>query len=196
MTHNPTVSEETEFERYPRLLPDQGAVCIGRVRRDTDSDESVAYYIHGRGEILLGTYRDREFMPESTIACESRLMSACTHGFSTTGVEVELSNVGKALLQAWHFGEHTPLSHKQAHVYALREKAEFSRDETAAILNISPSTVDTHLQRAREKLTAAENLLQFVQTDPEELSDAHPDFFEEAGINDDTGHSSDIISRS
>ncbi len=196
MTHTPAVSEETEFERYPRLLPDQEAVCIGRVRRDTDSGESVAYYIHGRGEVLVGTYSDCEFMPESTVACESRLMSACTHAFSTTGAEVELSSVGKALLQAWHFGEHTPLSHKQAHVYTLREKAEFSRDETAAILNISPSTVDTHLQRAREKLTAAENLLQFVQTDPEELADAHPDFFEEAGIDDDTGHSNDITSRS
>lgn len=196
MTHTPTVSEETEFERYPRLLPDQEAVCIGRVRSNTDSDESVAYYIHGRGEILVGTYSDCEFMPESTVVCESRLMSACTHGFSTTGAEVELSSVGKALLQAWHFGEHTPLSHKQAHVYALREKSEFSRDETAAILNISPSTVDTHLQRASEKLTAAENLLQFVRTDPEELADTYPDFFEEAGIDDENHQPDDLTSRS
>ena len=196
MTHTPTVSEETEFERYPRLLPDQGAVCVGCVRRDTDSGESVAYYIHGRGETLVGTYSDREFMPESTVVCESRLMSACTHAFSTTSAEVGLSSVGKALLQAWHFGKHTPLSHKQAHVYALREKAEFSRDETAAILNISPSTVDTHLQRTHEKLTAAENLLQFVWTDPEELADTHPDFFEEAGIGDESHHPDDLTSRS
>jgi len=124
------------------------------------------------------------------------LMSACVRAFSTADATVELSSVGKGLLQAWHFGEHTPLSHKQAHVYALREKAEFGRDETAAILNISPSTVDTHLQRAREKLTAAENLLQFVRTDPEELSDAHPDFFEEAGIDDETHQPDDLTSRS
>lgn len=195
MAHTPTVSEDIEFERYPRLLPDQEAVCLGRVHRDADFDESVAYYIHGRGEILLGMYKDCEFIPESTVACESRLMSACTHAFSTTGVQVELSSVGKALLQAWHFGEHTLLSHKQAHVYALRKKAEFSREETAAILNISPNTVDTHLQRAREKLTAAENLLQFVRTDPEELADTHPDFFEEAGIGDE-GHRPDDITSS
>ena len=84
------------------------------------------------------------------------------------------------------------ISHKQAHVYALREKAEFSRDETAAILNISPSTVDTHLQRAKEKLTAAENLVQFVYVDADELAEVHPDFFDEAGISDEASSSSDI----
>jgi len=65
-------------------------------------------------------------------------MSACVREFSRADVETELSSVGNSLLQAWHFGDLTPLSHKQAHVYALREKAGFSRDETAAILNISP----------------------------------------------------------
>lgn len=192
MAHEPAVSEETELDGYPRLLPDQDAVLVGRVLDETESSSSVAYYIHGRGEILLGRYENCEFMPESAVACESRLMSACVRAFSTADVTVELSSVGKALLQAWHFGEHTPLSHKQAHVYALREKGGFNRDGTAAILNISPSTVDTHLQRANEKLTAAENLLQFVRTDPDELADAHPDFFDEAGIGDDTQQSDDI----
>ena len=196
MTYEPTVSEDTEFDGHPRVLPDQSAVLIGRVADDTGSSGSIAYYIHGRGEILLGEYKGREFMPESIVDCESRLMSACVHAFSTADAEIELSSVGKALLQAWHFGEHTSLSHKQAHVYALRKKSEFSRDETAAILNISPSTVDTHLQRASEKLTAAENLLQFAQTDPEELSDVHPDFFEEAGIDDDTHQPDDLTSSS
>ena len=192
MAHEPTVSEETELDGYPRLLPDQDAVLVGRVVDETGSSDSVAYYIHGRGEILLGRYENREFMPESTVECESRLMSACVRAFSTADATVELSSVGKALLQAWHFGEHTPLSHKQAHVYALREKGGFSRDVTGAILNISPSTVDTHLQRASEKLTAAENLLQFVRTDPDELAEAHPDFFDEAGIGDDAQQSDDI----
>jgi hypothetical protein len=41
-------------------------------------------------------------------------------------------------------------------------------------------------------LTAAENLLQFVRTDPEELAEAHPDFFDEAGIGDDAQQSDDI----
>jgi DNA-binding CsgD family transcriptional regulator len=196
MSHEPTVSEDIEFDGFPRLLPEQNAVLVGRIVDETNSSGSVAYYIHSRGDILLGEYENREFMPVSVVDCESRLMSACVRAFTTTGAEIELSSVGKALLQAWHFGDHTPLSHKQAHVYALREKAEFGRDETAAILNISPSTVDTHFQRAREKLTAAENLLQFVRTDPEELADAHPDFFEEAGIGDETHQPDDLTSRS
>lgn len=192
MAHEPTVSEENERDGYPRLLPDQDAVLVGRVVDETGFSGAAAYYIHGRGEILLGRYENREFMPESAVECDSRLMSACVRSFSTADATVELSSVGKALLQAWHFGEHTPLSHKQAHVYALREKGDFSRDDTAAILNISPSTVDTHLQRAGEKLTAAENLLQFVRTDPDELANAHPDFFDEVGIRDDSEQSDDI----
>ena len=72
------------------------------------------------------------------------------------------------------------------------EKAEFSRDETAAILNISPSTVDTHLQRAKEKLAEAKNLVQFVQVDSEELADANPEFFDEDGVSDEANSSSDI----
>jgi len=192
MPHQPTVSEETEFEGLPRRLPDQDAVLIGRVTGDGEFAGLAAYYIHGQGSILIGHYESQEFKPEYTIECEGRLMSACVREFSTADVETELSTVGKALLQAWHFGDLTPLSHKQAHVYALREKAEFSRDETAAILNISPSTVDTHLQRAKEKLTAAENLVQFVYVDADELAEVHPDFFDEAGVSDEASSSSDI----
>lgn len=192
MPHQPTVSNETEFDDLPRRLPDQDAVLVGRVIGGGPFTGLSAYYIHGQGSILLGRYQRKEFMPEYTVECESRLMSACVREFSTANAETELSSVGEALLSAWHFGDLTPLSHKQAHVYALREKAGFSRDETAAILNISPSTVDTHLQRAKEKLTAAENLVQFVRVDAEELADAHPDFFDEAEVSDDADSSNDI----
>lgn len=184
MPHQPTVSEETEFDGLPRCLPDQDAILIGRVTGDSEFGGLAAYYIHGRGDILIGRYENQEFMPEYTVECESRLMSACVREFSTADMETELSSIGKALLQAWHFGDLTPLSHKQSHVYTLREKAGFSRDETAAILNISPSTVDTHLQRAKEKLNAAENLIRFVHADSDELADADPDFFDEAGVKD------------
>ena len=192
MPHQPAVSKETEFDGLPRRLPDQDAVLIGQVGEDTEFNGLAAYYIHGRGSILLGRYENRELMPEYAIECESRLMSACVREFSRADIETELSSVGKALLQAWHFGDLTTLSHKQAHVYALREKAGFSRDETAAILNISPSTVDTHLQRAKEKLTEAENLVQFVRVDSEELADANPEFFDEDGVSDKANSSSDI----
>lgn len=196
MPHQPTVSEETEFDGLPRRLPDQDAILVGRVGGDTEFSGLAAYYIHGRGSILLGRYENREFMPEYTIECESRLMSACVRAFTTADAEIELSSVGNGLLQAWHFGDLTSLSHKQAHVYALREKAGFSRDETAAILNISPSTVDTHLQRATEKLTAAENLVRFVRADPDELADVNPDFFDGAGVGDDATGSTDITPHS
>jgi DNA-binding CsgD family transcriptional regulator len=192
MPHQPTVSEETEFDGFPRRLPDQEAILIGRVGGDSEFGGLAAYYIHGRGSILLGRYENREFIPEYSIECESRLMSACVREFSKADIETELSSIGKALLQAWHFGDLTTLSHKQAHVYALREKAVFSRDETAAILNISPSTVDTHLQRAKEKLAEAKNLVQFVQVDSEELADANPEFFDEDGVSDEANSSSDI----
>ena len=192
MPHRPTISEETEFEGPPRRLPDQDAVLVGRVVDDSEFGSLIAYYIRGRGDILLGRYENREFVPGYSIECESRLMSACVREFSRADVETELSGVGKVLLQAWHFGDLTPLSHKQAHVYALREKADFGRDETAAILSISPSTVDTHLQRAKEKLAAAENLVRFVRVDPEDLADADPEFFDEAGVGEDANNSNDI----
>ena len=192
MPHQPTISGEAEFEGLPRQLPDQDAVLAGRVVGDSEFSSLIAYYIYGRGDILLGRYKNQEFVPEYTIECGSRLMSACVREFSRADVETELSSVGKALLQAWHFGDLTPLSHKQAHVYALREKAGFGRDETAAILNISPSTVDTHLQRAKEKLTAAENLVRFVRVDSDDLADADPEFFDEAGVGEDANGSNDI----
>jgi hypothetical protein len=192
MSHQPTISEETEFGGPPRRLPDQDAVLVGRVVDDSEFGSLIAYYIRGRGDILLGRYENREFVPGYSIECESRLMSACVQDFRRTNVETELSSVGKALLQAWHFGDLTPLSHKQSHVYALREQTGFGRDETAAILSISPSTVDTHLQRAKEKLAAAENLVRFVRADPEDLADADPEFFDEAGVGEDANNSNDI----
>ena len=77
MPHQPTVSEETEFEWLPRRLPDQDAVLVGRVIDGSEFSSSAAYYIHGRGDILLGRYENREFVPGYTIESESRLISAC-----------------------------------------------------------------------------------------------------------------------
>ena len=189
MPHQPTISEETEFG-LPRRLPEQDAVLVGRIVSNDEFGGLAAYYIHGRGTILIGQYDNREFIPEYTIKCGSQLMSACVREFSRVDVEIEQSSVGNALLQAWHFGDLTPLSHKQAHVYTLREKAGFGRDEPAAILDISPSTVDTHLQRAKEKLAAAENLVQFVRMDAKELAD--PEFPGEEGASDEALSSSEI----
>ena len=62
MPHQPTISEETEFGGPPRRLPDQDAVLVGRVVDDSEFSSLVAYYIRGRGDILLGQYENREFV--------------------------------------------------------------------------------------------------------------------------------------
>jgi len=192
MPHQPTVSEESEFDGLPDGSPDQDAILIGRVNGDSEFNGLAAYYIHGRGSILLGRYEDREFIP-STVSTESRLMSACVREFSRADVETELSSVGNSLLQAWHFGDLTPLSHKQAHVYrAPREGRLQPRRNGCNPQYLAQSTVDTHLQRATEKLAAAENPARFVRVDSDELADADPEFFDEAGVGDDANRSNDI----
>jgi DNA-binding CsgD family transcriptional regulator len=65
MSNQPTVSEETEFG-LPRRLPDQDAVLVGRVVSDDEFSGLTAYYIHGRGTILIGRYENQEFIPEYT----------------------------------------------------------------------------------------------------------------------------------
>ena len=152
MPYQPTVSEETELDGLPRRLPDQNAILIGRVVGESEYSGLAAYYMHGRGSILLGKYANQEFLPEYTVKCENRLISANVREFQTTELETELSSIGKALLQAWHLGDLTPLSHKQSHVYALRERGGFSRNETAEILNISESTSKTQYKRGKSKL--------------------------------------------
>jgi len=138
MPHQPTVSEESEFDG----LPDGSQT---KTRSSSDglmvTASSMVWqpttFTAGAAFCSVGTKTGIHSGVQCR--CESRLMSACVREFSRADVETELSSVGNSLLQAWHFGDLTPLSHKQAHVYALREKkAGFSRDETAAILNISP----------------------------------------------------------
>lgn len=193
MPHKPHSSDTTELDGLPRHLPDQQAVLIGRVTDDAEYTGCVAYYIHGRGSVLLGSYANHEFRPEHVVDCDSRLMSACTRAFQAVAVETELSSIGMALVQAWKFGDMTSLSHKQAHVYAFREKSGFTRDETATLLNISPSTVDTHLQRARDKFVDAANLVRLDRADSAELVDAEPDTIGELIAKDTPSASDDIM---
>jgi hypothetical protein len=61
MPYQPTVSKEPEFEGLPRRLPDQNAILIGRVPSDGEFAGLAAYYIHGRGSILIGRYENQEF---------------------------------------------------------------------------------------------------------------------------------------
>lgn len=159
MARHATLSDETDCGGLPLLLSDQEAVLVGCVDTD-DSDSSLAaYYIHWRGGIYVGVYGEGEFTPSYAIDCESQLMAANAREFATLTADIELSGIGRALVKAWHLADLTPLGAKEAHVYALRKLGEYGRQQTAAILNIAPSTVDTHLQNVKQKRQAAANLL-------------------------------------
>jgi len=119
-------------------------------------------------------------------------MSACVREFSRADVETELSSVGNSLLQAWHFGDLTPLSHKQAHVYALREGRLQPRRNgcnpqyLAQYCRYAPATSNGEAGRGGELQSGS-----FALT-PDELADADPEFFDEAGVGDDANRSNDI----
>lgn len=162
MPHTLTPTNETELDGLPLLIPDQEGVLIGRV--DIGEPRSLAaYYIHWRGHIMLGVYEDGEFAPASTFEHESRVIADQVQALTTFDAEIQLSTIGRTLLKAWHIADLSSLAQKEAHVYALRELGGFNRQLTADILNVSPSTVDSHLQVAKRKRREAQNLLSLDQ---------------------------------
>ena len=126
-----------------------------------DEESEVAgqpvYYIHWRGSALIGQYEseDDTFSPIFSPDVESRVMSDQVYAIRESEPEVEFSSVGKALYNAWLLSSTGIIGKKQAHVLALL-KADFSRSDIATILNIEPSTVDSHRYDAEERTDAAE----------------------------------------
>ena len=167
MSCTSTPTDETELGGLPLLIPDQEGVLIGCVEIG-EPRMLAAYYIHWRGHIMLGVYEDGEFAPASTFEHESQIMANQVQALTTLDAEVQLSTIGRALLKAWHIADLSSLAQKEAHVYALRELAGFSRQLTADILNVSPSTVDSHLQVAKRKRREALNLLSLDQQKAQE----------------------------
>jgi len=166
MPYSPSTAGETEFDGLPVLLPDQEGVLIGRVEGEESYGTLAAYYVHWRGHIVLGVCEEGEFLPVTTVEQGSQIMADQVRILATLDTESELSNIGKTLLKAWHISDLTTLGTKEAHVYALREVGEFDRQLTADILNISSSTVDSHLQAAKRKRREARNLLSLEQDEP------------------------------
>lgn len=54
------------------------------------------------------------------------------------------------------------ITKRQAHAYIVREIVGLSRQETMGLLGVQPSTVDTLLYKARDKVSGAENLVEFL----------------------------------
>lgn len=165
MSYSPSTTSETEFDELPILLPEQEGVLVGRVESEELDSALAAYYVHWRGHIVLGVYEEGEFLPTTTVEEESQVMADQVRTLVNLDVEPELSEIGKNLLKAWHIADLTTLGTKESHVYALREVGGFDRQLTADILNISPSTVDSHLQAAKRKRREAQNLLSLGQDD-------------------------------
>lgn len=147
---------------FPEYIAKQEAVLIGTVESE-QLESDVAYYLHSRGELALGEYDRSEdrFISKQTVELDSSIMSDTVQALLESGVEVTLSPLGKALNDAVRLSADDLLGKKQAHVYALREIHGFSRGETATVLNISPSTVDSQLYSARDRKDSAES---FVDT--------------------------------
>jgi DNA-binding CsgD family transcriptional regulator len=143
---------------FPTYLPEQEAVLIGWVV-DEESEVSgqPVYYIHWRGSAFIGQYEpeDNTFSPMFSPDAESRVMSDQVHAVWESDPEVELSRVGKALQNAWSLSSTGIIGQKQAHVFALLSFG-FSRSEISTILNIEPSTVDSHRYDAEERTEDAE----------------------------------------
>lgn len=154
--------QEQELDGHPLYLEKQQAVLIGKVADDADSRLAgrIAYYHHSRGALLLGEYEHGEFIPQNMVEAESRIMSKTVQAFNQLDVPVELSSIGGALLDAAKLASSGGLSEEQAHVYALREIHDFSRGETATILNIEPTTSDTQRYRARDNVEEAQKLIE------------------------------------
>ena len=152
------LKDQTEIEDLPLYLPEQNAVLVGKVLDgESDMANKVAYYVHWRDGVYLGSFdaEDRAFAPRYALEADSRIMSHQVEEFTQLDAQIELSTVGRALADAYDYAETELLPDKQAHVYALREHG-FDRREIADILNVSPSTVDSQRYGATEKVEAAE----------------------------------------
>lgn len=166
------LQHQTELDGLPLYLPEQNAVLVGRITdEETKMAGMAAYYVHWRGGVYIGRYdeQDDAFIPQYSTELEERMMSHQVKAFDDMDVRKELSSIGKALLDAYEFAETQALPDKQSHVFALQTVNGFTRSQTAEILNVSPSTVDTQRADAAEKADAA---MAFATTYAEKTDDA------------------------
>lgn len=156
-TANP-LQNQRELDELPLYLPEQNAVLVGRIIDDeSEMAGMAAYYVHWRGGVYIGNYNktDNAFTPQYSTEIEERMMSRQVKAFDDMNLEKELSSIGEALLDAHDFAKTEAMAEKQAHVFALQSVNGFTRSQTADILNVSPSTVDSQRASATQKADAA-----------------------------------------
>jgi hypothetical protein len=172
MASTSPLRDRRELDELPLYLPEQNAVLVGHITDDEcEMVGMAAYYVHWRGGVYIGNYNelDNAFTPQYSTEIDERLMSHQVKAFADMDVETELSSIGKALLDAYDFSETDAMADKQAHVFALQSVNGFTRSQTADILNVSPSTVDSQRASATERADAA---VAFATTYSEKVGDS------------------------
>lgn len=123
----------------------------------------TAYFNPLRQSIMLGEVYGDEFTEEAYLeAPQAESLEDHIRNLIETAqeedVEFSLSRQALGLLYGDMLAEGEWLPEKQAKVYLLRTVFGIDRQRTAAVMGISPSTVDSHLRAATPKVEAAKNL--------------------------------------
>lgn len=124
-----------------------------------------AYFNPLRQSIMLGEVHGDAFTEEAYLeAPEAESLEDHIQHFLSTAeeenVEFTLSKQALALLIGERISEKGWLPEKQAKVYLLRRVFGVERQRTAALLDIAPSTVDSHFREATSKVDA---MMQFSE---------------------------------
>ena len=162
----PSVNVTVDHEKPPVIRPDD--------ERDLNDDShpaphliyigeyagKSAYYSPLRQSIMLGTVYGETFTEEAVLdapAAESidihieHLVAAAR----SEDVDYTLSQQALALLIAKRIADAGAMPKGQAKAYLLRDVFNISRQDTATILGLTPSTVDTQLAAGRKKADLA-----------------------------------------
>jgi hypothetical protein len=119
-----------------------------------------AYYSPLRQSIMLGTVHGDNFTEEAFLdAPNAESIDDHIEHFvetaTTEDVEYTLSKQAAGLLLAKRVADAGAMPEGQARAYLLRDVFDVSRQDTATILGVKPSTVDTQRNAGKEKAELA-----------------------------------------
>lgn len=119
-----------------------------------------AYYSPLRQSIMLGTVHGETFTEEAVLDAPTAdsIGAHIEHLVATArseNIDYTLSQQALALLIAKRIAEAGAMPKGQASAYLLRDVFNVSRQDTAAILGVTPSTVDTQRMAGKKKADLA-----------------------------------------